>query len=241
VLRVFTPSQGGTYWHPYDYIQSGSTFSTWNVFDELAGNAKVEGTATSKTYTDVSGATLKLENSGVMGNNTKAFDMSTKDVKEVAGFELTLAGAESAILGSYNFVATGADCGKILMHFSGFKGVNQHHNYNDNNAGRTYRYVIGDYKKVGDAYMISFEQQEYGKFVFTMDAFAGVKDTLAGDYIDLSGETVSINLADISELSATSITEGTFKVGQVVYSYAINEGRTVLNARISGKDVVLFN
>ena len=220
VLRVHYGPQDGRYWHPFDVTKKGSTFTTWEIFDELAGNAKTEGKATSKTYTDASGATLKLENTGSMTNNG-------------AGFELTL--ADSLVVGSYDFIAIGNDYGKILMHF-GVKEDGANLGYIPAQVGNPDYYLIGEYKKIGGKWLISFENK-YGKFVFSEDGLDSVKTELSGAYSGIS-ENVAIEKSGITSITAENVSKGTFTVGSTVYNYSISDGRTIITARISGKDVI---
>lgn len=106
VIRLTNTAMLTNQWSYWDFLPSGCSFSTWNVFDALVGE---DGTYTSGN------ATLTLNVPGAKPNTESA----NKEEKYYKGANFTLVDGETTINGTYDIVAMSNTKGKIFFVVNG--------------------------------------------------------------------------------------------------------------------------
>lgn len=213
VLRISDYYGGVNFGKFVDYVKEGSTFSSWDVFDALAGNAKEANTATSISYTDVKGNSLVLNNPGNMNYQNYA--------------TYTFTSGTTSITGSYDIIATSATTGKILM----YNPKGDANGWNKDVVYGSSLYAFADYELVNGNYIISVNNAEFlgGKYVFGAGDMPGniVAGKLVGSYVGFNGETLTVETATVE---VSSIHEGFVTIGETKYAYEFDGDRVVLVA-----------
>ena len=211
-MRISDAWGGTTFGKFVDYVKAGSTFTSWGVFDALAGNAKEAGAATSVTYTDEKGNSLVLNNHGNMDNKNHA--------------SYTMTWGTNTLTGNYDIIATSATSGKILMYrYNGGSGWTESIVYGAS------LYTFADYEIINGKYVIAINNSEFlgGSYVLGASDTAEnvIKGALAGEYVGVNG---NVTIDDTAVVEVSSMNTGFVTVGEVKYAYVMNGGRVVLTA-----------
>lgn len=209
VIRMMWKAYGVKYWHFIDFAKTQSnSFSTYSVFKDLEG----------ETYTG-NGVSLKLEN---------FVPASDKNV-DLAGAKFVFTAGEETINGTYDFVATSPTAGKIFMDF------NKDPNYY--NSSDVDRYVIGDYVKVGDNYVISFTYKGIS-YAVSKDA-SSFATMISGDYKGANGTNFTIGAG--ATVDAETVYTGKVTVGETTAKYVIEDNRIIVTYKdASYNDVIVI-
>lgn len=212
VLRISDDWGGTSFGKFVDYVKEGSTFTSWGVFDALAGDAKEAGEATSVTYTDAKGNSLVLNNPGNMDNKNHA--------------SYTMTWGTNTLTGNYDIIATSATSGKILMYrYNGGSGWNSSVVYGAS------LYTFADYEIINGKYVIAINSSEFlgGSYVLGASDTAEnvIKGALAGEFVGVNG---NVTIDDTAVVEVSSMNTGFVTVGDVKYAYVMNGGRVVLTA-----------
>lgn len=165
-----------SYW---DLTLDGCTFSTWNVFDEIAGNG-------SKTYTDGE-ATLTLNVPGTKRDDATRYE----------GAAFTLTDGETTLTANYDLIPTAIGAGKIVLNQITYSG--------DVPTGTLI--CMGDYKIVGENYVIVFTVNNK-TYMFAIGGTDVVKAELYGKYYGTENITfTSAAEINFTSISTGTITE----------------------------------
>ena len=216
VFRIIMNAAGVKYWHFMDFTKSGSTFSSWDIFDAVVG------TESDATYTDGTN-TLKLE---LLANNFNS--------ENYIGSKFVFTAGETVVNGTYDFVATSLTAGKIFLDF------NPTPKYSDDKE----RYVIGEYALINGEYVISFTYKGTDYLMNlsgNTDAQAVVKSILKGSYVGTANKTLVID--DTATFVATDLYNGTVTMGDITATYVIKDGRVILSYNTGAEnfdDVVMI-
>ena len=206
VMRMMWSPSGVRYWHFIDFSKSGSTFSSWDIFDSVVG------TEANAVYTD-GNATLEL---ALIVNNYSSTNP--------AGSKFVFTSGETVVNGTYDFVATSTTAGKIFLDFFATPGYK---NSKDQEIEKI-RYVIGEYALIDGQYVISFN---YNGVDYVMnvsgstDADVVVRNVISGTY---AGASTTLTVDGNSTVNATSLYTGTVNIGDVTAEFVIEDDRIVL-------------
>ncbi len=196
VLRLTNCAMNCHKWAFWDFAPAGSTFSTWDVFDELVGEET--------SYTD-GNATIKLD--GVVESSV---DNSTNK-NSYQGAKFTLTDGEVTISGNYDLVPTAHGAGKLFMDLTAEKTEES-------------RYVIGEYKLIGENYVLVFtiNTATLSKtYMMSVGSLDGAYNQVRGTYF--GAETIEFTSA--AEVTFSSITTGTISENGVTANFVIEDGR----------------
>lgn len=209
VIRMMWKAYGVKYWHFIDFAKTQSnSFSTYSVFKDLEG----------ETYTG-NGFSLELKN--FVPASDKGIDL--------AGAKFVFTAGEETINGTYDFVATSLTAGKIFMDFSS--------NTDYYNPSDVDRYVIGDYVKVGDNYVISFTYKGVS-YAVSKDASSFVT-MISGDYKGANGTNFTIGAN--ATVDAETVYTGKVTVGETTAKYVIEDNRIIVTYKdASDNDVIVI-
>ncbi len=153
------------------------------------------------SYTDGS-ATLTLDEVLASGKNN------------YKGASFTLTDGDNTVSGNYDLVPTAEDAGKLFI---------------DVISGDDHRYVIGDYRRFGDKYVLSFtvtiggEEKSYF-MAGSADDLAAVKTYVAGTYFGAE----NIEFTSAAEVTFSSVTSGTISENGITANFVVESGRIVI-------------
>lgn len=209
IFRLTNCAMNCAKWAFWDFAPAGSTFSTWNVFDEMVGT----GTA----YTDGT-ATLTLNGMVESSVDNSANKNSYK------GAKFTLNDGEVTISGNYDLVPTSKGAGKLFMDITA-------------EATEASRFIIGEYKRMGDKYVLVFTvntatlSKTYMMSVGGLDA---AYEQVRGTYFGAE----NITFTSAAEITFSSMTAGTISENGITANFVVEDGRVKIVYVKNGLDYV---
>lgn len=168
-----------------------------------------EGTS----YTDGS-ATLTLNKLGPKPDETK---------ESYAGASFTLVDGEVTITGNYDFVPTSRTAGKLFMDIT--------------TEPEASRYIIGEYKRVNDKYVIIFTVKTATlskTYIMSVGSLDGVYAQIKGTYFGAE----NITFTNAAEVTFSSISAGTISENGITANFVIEDGRIKISYVKNGLDYV---
>lgn len=208
VLRLTNCAMNCAKWAFWDFAPAGCTFSTWDVFDEMVGTGKV--------FTD-GNATIKLD--GVVESSAD----NSANKNSYAGAKFTLTDGDVTISGNYDLVPTAHGAGKLFMDIT--------------TEPEASRYIIGDYKLIGENYVLVFTINTANlskTYMMSVGSLNGVYDQVRGTYF--GAETIEFTSA--AEVNFSSITAGTISENGITADFVIENGRIKITYTKNGLDFV---
>lgn len=164
------------------------------------------------TYTDGS-ATITLDKLGAKS-------------QFYTGATFTLTDGDVTVTGSYDFVPTAVGAGKLFINIP-------------SEAEDSKRYIIGEYKLVGDSYVLSFSIDTAGitkTYLMSVGSLDGVYAQVTGSYFGVE----NIEFTSEAEISFTSITSGTISENGITAKFVIDGDRVTLAYERDGLDIVVI-
>ena len=168
------------------------------------------------TYTDGS-ATLKLDKLGAKPVEGKEY---------YTGAAFTLTDGDVTVSGRYDFVPTAVGAGKLFVNIP-------------SEADEAKRYIIGDYKLIGDNYVLSFSIDTAGitkTYLMSVGSLDGVYAQVTGSYFGVE----NIEFTSAAEISFNSLTSGTITENGITANFVIEGDRVTLTYVKDGLDVVVI-
>ncbi len=180
--------------------------STFSTWDVFK---KIEG----KTYTGDAELVLnKMTDTGTMNK---------------VGAKFVFIAGETEVNGTYDFVPTSLTAGKIFMDFNSDPVY-----YNPNDVDR---YVIGEYAKFGDNYVISFTYKGVDYVVSEDDS--AILSMIKGDY---KGVNASFTIGEDATVEAETVYTGKVTMGEITAKYVIEDNRIIVTYKTSDNDDVIL-
>lgn len=168
------------------------------------------------TYTDGS-ATLKLEKLGAK---------PIEGAEYYTGAAFTLTDGDVTVSGRYDFVPTAVGAGKLFINIP-------------TEAEEAKRYIIGDYKLIGDSYVLSFSIDTAGiskTYIMSVGSLDGVYAQVTGSYFGVE----EIEFTSAAEISFSSLNSGTITENGITANFVIEGDRVTLTYVKDGLDVVVI-
>lgn len=168
------------------------------------------------TYTDGS-ATLKLDKLGAKPVEGKEY---------YTGAAFTLTDGDVTVSGRYDFVPTAVGAGKLFINIP-------------TEAEEAKRYIIGDYKLIGDNYVLSFSIDTAGitkTYLMSVGSLDGVYAQVTGSYFGVE----NIEFTSAAEISFTSLTSGTITENGITANFVIEGDRVTLTYVKDGLDIIVI-
>ncbi len=168
-----------------------------------------EGTS----YTD-GNATLTLNKLGAKPDESK---------EDYTGAKFTLTDGDVTISGNYDLVPVSHGAGKLFMDIT--------------TEPEASRYIIGDYKLVGENYVLVFTINTANlskTYMMSVGSLDGVYNQVRGTYFGAE----NIEFTSAAEVSFSSITEGTISENGITASFFIEDGRIKITYTKNGLDFV---
>lgn len=165
------------------------------------------------SYSDGS-ATLTLNKLGPKPDESK---------ESYTGASFTLVDGEVTITGNYDFVPTSRTAGKLFMDIT--------------TEPEASRYIIGEYKRVNDKYVIVFTVKTATldkTYIMSVGSLDGVYAQIKGTYFGAE----NITFTDAAEVTFSSISAGTISENGITANFVIEDGRIKISYVKNGFDYV---
>lgn len=140
-----------------------------------------------------------------------------------AGASFTLTDGEVTITGNYDFVPTSRTAGKLFMDIT--------------TEPEASRYIIGEYKRVNDKYVIVFTVKTATldkTYIMSVGSLDGVYAQIKGTYFGAE----NITFTDAAEVTFSSISAGTISENGITANFVIEDGRIKISYVKNGLDYV---
>ncbi len=165
------------------------------------------------SYTDGS-ATLTLNKLGPKPDERK---------ESYTGASFTLVDGEVTITGNYDFVPASRTAGKLFMDIT--------------TEPEASRYIIGEYKRVNDKYVIAFTVKTATldkTYIMSVGSLDGVYAQIKGTYFGAE----NITFTSAAEVTFSSISAGTISENGITANFVIEDGRIKISYVKNGLDYV---